>query len=132
MSPVVRVPFWVSFGRAQLASIAATVVDFGTLFFATEILGVYYVISTGLGAFLGAITNFIVNRFWSFEATHVSMGPQAFRYGMVSLGSLGLNMLGVYAFTEHLGLKYGFSKVITALLVGLLFNFPLHRRYVFK
>ena len=127
-----KVPFWHSFGRAQIAAFAATAVDFGTLFFATEILGVWYVFSTGLGAALGAVTNFALNRFWSFEATHVAWGPQAVRYALVSGGSLGLNMLGVYAFTDGLGLKYGLSKVITAVLVGLFFNFPLHRRYVFK
>ena len=128
----VRVPFWRSFGRSQIAALAATAVDFGTLFFLTEKLGVFYVISTGLGAFGGAITNFLANRFWSFEATHVSWGPQAIRYALVSAGSLGLNMLGVYGFTDGIGLKYGYSKVITAILVGVLFNFPLHRRYVFK
>jgi putative flippase GtrA len=127
-----RVPFWKALGRAQIASLAATVVDFGTLFFATEVLGVWYVLSTGLGAFLGAITNFSLNRFWSFEATHVAWGPQAFRYALVSAGSLGLNMLGVWSFTEGFGWKYGVSKVVTAFVVGLLFNFPLHRRYVFK
>lgn len=132
MSPVDRVPFWRSLGRAQAASFGATGVDFGMLFFATEVLGVFYVVSTGLGAVLGAITNFLLNRYWSFEATHVSWGPQAYRYGLVSAGSLALNMLGVYSFTAGIGLKYGLSKVVTALLVGLLFNFPLHRRYVFK
>jgi putative flippase GtrA len=38
----------------------------------------------------------------------------------------------VYAITAGFGLKYGFSKIITAVLVGVLFNFPLHRHYVFK
>jgi putative flippase GtrA len=126
------VPFWKSLGRAQIAAFAATAVDFGTLFFATERLHVWYVFSTGLGALLGAVTNFALNRYWSFEATHVSWGPQAVRYAAVSAGSLGLNMLGVYAFTDGAGLKYGVSKIITAIAVGLLFNFPLHRRYVFK
>jgi len=126
------VPFWKSLGRAQIASLVATAVDFGTLFVATEVFSIWYVYSTGLGAFLGAVTNFALNRFWSFEATHVHWGPQAFRYGIVSAGSLGLNMLGVYVITDAGGLKYGISKVLTAFLVGLLFNFPLHRRYVFK
>jgi putative flippase GtrA len=126
------VPLWKSLGRAQVAAIIATAVDFGTLFFATERLHIWYVLSTGLGALLGAGTNFLLNRFWSFEATHVTWGPQARRYILVSAGSLGLNMLGVYAFTAGTGLKYGISKLITAALVGLLFNFPLHRRYVFK
>lgn len=126
------IPFWKSLGRAQVAALAATGVDFGTLFFATETLHVWYVASTGLGAFLGAVTNFVLNRFWSFEASHHAWGPQAYRYAMVSAGSLGLNMLGVYAFTDGVGLKYGVSKVVMAFFVGLLFNFPLHRRYVFK
>jgi putative flippase GtrA len=112
--------------------LAATVVDFGTLFLATELLHVWYVLSTGLGALLGAVTNFALNRFWSFEVSHLHWGPQVRRYAVVSAGSLGLNMLGVYGFTEGFGLKYGLSKVITAFLVGLLFNFPLHRGYVFK
>lgn len=127
-----EVPFWKSLGRAQVASLAATALDFGTLFFATEVLGIWYVLSTGLGALFGAVTNFVLNRFWSFGVAHLHWGPQAFRYTLVSTGSLGLNMLGVYVFTDEMGLKYGLSKVITAILVGLLFNFPLHRRYVFK
>lgn len=126
------VPFWKSFGRAQVASFAATVVDFGVLFLATEVGRVWYVYSTGFGAFLGAVTNFVLNRHWSFEVAHVEWGPQAGRYAVVSAGSLGLNMLGVYIFTDGFGLKYGLSKAVTAILVGLLFNFPLHRRYVFK
>ena len=126
------VPFWKSLGRAQVSALAATAVDFGTLFFVTERLHVWYVYSTGVGAALGAVTNFLLNRHWSFEAGHIEWGPQAFRYALVSSGSLGLNMLGVYAFTAGTGLKYGVSKVITAILVGLFFNFPLHRRYVFK
>lgn len=126
------VPFWKSFGRAQIASFAASVVDFSVLFTFTEILHVWYVYSTGLGAAAGAVTNFLLNRFWSFEATHIHWGPQATRYALVSAGSLGLNMLGVYAITDGIGLKYGISKLVTAFLVGLLFNFPLHRRYVFK
>lgn len=127
-----RVPFLHSFRRAQVASLLATAVDFGTLFFATEILHIWYVLSTGLGALFGAVTNFVLNRFWSFEATHVTWGRQAMRYALVSGGSLGLNMFGVYAFTEFFGVKYGISKVLTSLLVGLLFNYPLHRRFVFK
>jgi putative flippase GtrA len=127
-----RVSFWRSFQRSQIAAFVATAVDFGGLFFFTEVLRVWYVVSTGLGAFLGAVTNFALNRYWSFEATHVSWGPQAIRYALVSAGSLGLNMLGVYAFTDGFGWKYGLSKMATAGLVGLFFNFPLHRRFVFR
>jgi len=55
-----------------------------------------------------------------------------FRYTAVSAGSLVLNSAGVYLLTEDFGIYYAVSKLITAILVGLLFNFPLHRRFVFR
>lgn len=124
--------FWQSFGRAQVSSIAATIVDFGTLFASVEILHVWYVLGVALGASLGAVTNFLLGRHWSFKATQDEVAGQAARYALVSGGSLLLNTVGVYAITEGFGLKYGFSKVLTSLLVGVFFNFPLQRRYVFK
>lgn len=127
-----RPGFWTSFGRAQVSSIVATAVDFGTLFASVEIFGLWYVLGTALGAALGAITNFLLGRHWSFEASSGGASGQAFRYALVSSGSLLLNSAGVYAFTEYFGLKYGFSKIVVSLLVGFFFNFPLHRRYVFK
>ncbi len=127
-----RVPFWKALGRSQVSSIVASALDFGVYFGATELLGVWYVFSAGLGAFCGAVTNFLLNRNWSFEADGARWKPQALRYALVSSGSLGLNMLGVFVFTDLLGLQYGASKVVTSLAVGLFFNFPLHRRYVFK
>lgn len=127
-----RVPFWKSLGRSQVSSFVASAIDLGVYFSATEFLGLWYVLSAGLGALCGALTNFRLNRYWSFEAEGANWKPQALRYALVSSGSLGLNMLGVYVFTDLLGIQYGISKVLTSLGVGLLFNFPLHRRYVFK
>lgn len=123
---------WVSFGRAQISSLIATLVDLGTLFASVELFGLWYVAGTALGAFLGAVTNFLLGRHWSFEAAEKPVPGQALRYALVSGGSLLLNSAGVFAFTEGFGLKYGYSKAVVAILVGVLFNFPLHRRYVFK
>ena len=53
-----RPGFWTSFGRAQISSVVATAVDFGTLFTCVELLGIWYVLGTAWGAALGAITNF--------------------------------------------------------------------------
>ena len=58
---------------------------------------------------------------------------EAKQFGMPLLPrvSLVLNSLGVYLLTEYLKIHYAISKAITAFLVGVLFNFPLHRRFVF-
>jgi len=123
--------FWQSFSRAQVASIAATLVDFGLLVLLVESWGVWYVLATGVGALTGAITNFLMNRHWSFEAGSSGWTGQALRYGLVSGGSLILNVAGVYLVTEAWGSPYAASKLVTALVVGWFFNYPLHRGFVF-
>jgi|SRR3954470_21774673 putative flippase GtrA len=131
MSRRLQPPLIVSLGRSQLASLAATVADFSSLVVLVEICRVWYVAATAIGALVGAVVNFLLGRHWSFMANHESVRAQALRYAAVSGGSLLLNSSGVYLFTHYLEIHYAISKAITAFLVGVLFNFPLHRRFVF-
>jgi putative flippase GtrA len=124
-------PLTVSLRRSQIASLTATVVDFGFLIFLVEIGRVWYVAATAIGAFIGAVVNFMLGRHWSFVADHEAVRGQVIRYALVSAVSLVFNSLGVYLLTDYLGIHYAVSKAITALLVGILFNFPLHRWFVF-
>ena len=127
-----RPHFWTSFSRAQIASILATLVDFGLLVLLVEKAGLWYVLATSMGAAAGAATNFSINRYWSFEAGEAPWRKQAARYAAVSAGSLLLNTAGVYALTDGFGSPYPISKLVTALVVGWVFNYPLHRGFVFS
>jgi putative flippase GtrA len=127
-----RPALMVSLRRSQIASLTATIVDFCSLIFLVEIVHVWYVAATGIAALSGAIVNFILGRHWTFEADHEAVRGQALRYAVISALSLVLNSLGVYLLTDYLGLHYTISKAITSFLVGILFNFPLHRRFVFR
>ncbi len=121
-----------SFSRAQVSSAAATVVDWGLLFILTEGLHVWYVVSVAIGAAAGSVTNFLINRHWSFQATHRGIHGQVFRYSLVAVGSLILNTAGVYVVTEWLHIHYFAPVVGVSLLVGFGFNYPLHHHFVFK
>ena len=133
LNPAESAPSFVrSFTRAQVASATATGVDFGLLFSMTEMLHVWYVISVATGAAAGAITNFLINRHWSFEATHGPWHSQALRYTLVSLGSLLLNTGGTWAVTELARVPYGFSVVAVSVVVGFVYNYPAQRHFVFK
>lgn len=127
-----RPPLMVSLRRSQIASLMATLVDFGSLIFFVEIGHVWYVAATATGAFLGALINFILGRHWSFAANDEAVRGQAIRYAAVSAVSLLLNSLGVYLLTDYLEIHYAISRAIIAFLVGILFNFPLHRSFVFR
>lgn len=127
-----QVGFLTSFKRSQVAALIATAVDFGSLVFFVEVIKIWYVAATAMGAFLGALTNFTLGRIWSFEAKEGAISEQALKYFMVSLGSLLLNSAGVWLITEWLHFHYQLSKIVTAIAVGVFFNFPLQRWYVFK
>ena len=120
------------FAAAQVAALAGTLVDFAATFFFTEVLGILYWVSNAMGAALGAITNFLLGRYWVFEAKEGKIEQQAFRYVLVSAGSLLLNTAGVYFITEFFGLHYMWSKVIVAVIVAVTYNFILQKNYVYK
>ena len=120
------------FVSAQIAAFIGTVVDFVTVYLLTEFGGVWYVISNSIGATLGAITNFLMGRYWVFHSTTKKIYHQAFRYFLVATGSMILNTLGVYLLTENTSLHYMLSKVIVAVIIAFTFNFFLQKNFVFK
>jgi putative flippase GtrA len=121
-----------TFTKSQVSGFVATLVDYSTLFALTEIFHTWYVFSTALGAFFGAIANFLLNRNWTFEVTHGHWGHQAKRYALVSGGSLLLNSGGVLFVTEVLHTHYAVSVAIVGILVAILYNYPLQRFYVYS
>jgi len=121
-----------SFLRYNIAALLATAGDFLTLVSLTELAGIWYLLSTGLGALVGAIIAFTLGRNWAFVSKKASKSKQALKYGLVALGSLALNTLGVFFFTDVLEIQYIISKSITAGIVALGYNYPLSKYYTFK
>src|SRR5215813_131997 len=114
-----------SLGRSILVSIFTTALDFGTLMGLVEVFHVDYRIATFLGTVVGFLANFLINRHYSFEATHGAMHWQFVRVLPVQGGSSALQTLGVWAFTEYGGFQVWTSKIIVSTLVYLLWNYPM-------
>ncbi|MEL6867414.1 MAG: GtrA family protein [Bacteroidota bacterium] len=122
----------VSFLRAQLAALLATAADFMVLIFLTEVMNIWYVSSNFIGAFVGTIISFTLGRYWVFVSKDKQIGHQAARYMLVAFGSMVLNTLGVYLITEYATISYVISKVLVAVIVGIAYNFILHKHFVFS
>lgn len=118
-------------GRHQASSVVTTAVDFGVMIACVSGLGLGPVAGTACGATAGAVTNFTLGRRWIFEARDDAWGPQALRYAAVSATSLGLNAAGEYLVAVRLGVAYVAARAITAIVVSLLWNLPMQRRFVF-
>lgn len=121
-----------AFTYSRISGAIATVADFSIVFLLVEAFHVWYVVATGLGSLAGGITNFIIDRNWSFNATNKTWYTQAPKYTLVSVGSAILNSSGTYLLTEFVHLHYAVSVIIVAITIGVFFNFPLQRCFVFK
>jgi putative flippase GtrA len=118
--------------RHQTGAIVATAVDFLIMIGWVELGRGSPVAGVAVGAACGALTNFLLGRQWIFRATDRSAAGQALRYALVSAGSLGLNSMGEHLLLRALGLPYVPTRVLVAAMVGMGWNFPLHRFFVFR
>lgn len=121
-----------TFLKAQASSLIATFLDFST----TIVLVNFFVQdpfnSSIAGTICGGITNFMINRYWVFEASRNKMGGQAFKYFIVWIGNLGLNAGGMYLILHETQWNYVVSKAVVALIVGFGYNYVFQKKLVFR
>lgn len=152
----------ITFLKANVASLAASLSDFLMTMLLVQWGQVNVVVAAASGTVTGGIVNFLIGRHWVFNAGDIrgtqnaqrktqfnklylafgvkrlafsgnsSAGRQLWKYALVWTGNLFLNTGGVYVFTCHAGLHYTISKVMVSLLVAFLYNYPLQKNFVFS
>lgn len=110
----------------------ATVVDYSVMIALVSLGGAPPAAGTAVGAASGGFANFLLGRRWVFRATNHRTAPQAWRYAMVSAGSLVLNTAGVHVLATLFHIQYVAARVVVSIAVSLLWNFPMQRTFVFK
>jgi putative flippase GtrA len=119
------------FVRHQIGATFSTVVDFSTMIAWVELGHGSPVTGTAVGATAGALSNFALGRTWIFNAHGGSVARQMIRYGMVSLAGLGWNTLGQALMIKATGLPYPVTRLMVAVAVGVCWNYPMQRWFVF-
>jgi len=115
----------------QLSALVATGLDYCVMIASVSLFGLSPVVGTVIGALCGALTNFTLGRRWVFDARKGDLRGQATRYAMVSAVSLCCNAGGEWLLLR-VGLQYILARLVTSLVVGIGWNFPMHRHFVFR
>lgn len=115
----------------QLSSLCATGVDYCIMIACVSLFGLSPVVGTVLGALCGGVTSFTLGRRWVFDARAGDVRAQALRYSLVSLLSLVGNAAGEWLLVRA-GVQYVLARVVASTTVGLVWNFPMHRHFVFR
>jgi putative flippase GtrA len=122
----------ITFLKANVASLAASLCDFLMTMVLVQWCQVNVVMAAATGTVTGGIINFSIGRHWVFRAGDDKAVRQLGKYALVWAGNLLLNTGGVYVFACQAGLHYAISKVVTSLLVAFLYNYPLQKNFVFS
>ncbi|HLS94007.1 putative flippase GtrA [Sphingobacterium allocomposti] len=127
-----RQDFFLSFGKAQISAFIGGLSDFAIYTFCLQVFGFSAHGSNIVSGSLGAIVNFLINRYWAFDSRTTPIGNQLFRFIVVVVGSITLKSTGIYFLVDYLFLNPFYSKIVVELLVSLCFNFVLQKYWVFR
>jgi len=120
------------FVRANLSSLTASGLEY-LLVTGLVVAGVHYLAAAAAGALMGAVTDFSLKRHWAFaRGRKGAVQHEALRYLAVSGASLGLNLLGSWLLVDGLGLPKVPGVIAASIVVGFVWNYPLHRWFVFQ
>lgn len=120
------------FLRANLASTAATALDWAIVT-ALVWLGAHYLVAAAAGALAGAVTDFTLKRHWAFGGEGKDrVHAEAVRYLAVSGASLLWNLAMAWVLVDGLGLPPVPGVILASIVVGVAWNYPLHRFWVFR
>jgi len=124
------------FAKAQASSFIGGIVDYCIMILFTEFLHFHYSISIAIGGTIGAITNFYLNKGWTFRSKNLpykhSGSKQLLRFAVVVANSILLKVSGTFIFTTFLRTDYIISRLITDLFVSIGFNYMLQMHWVFR
>src|SRR3989338_6081214 len=119
-------------GRFLIAGGSAFAVNIVVLYTLTDILHVYYLISTVIAFMVSFCVSFILQKFWTFrDHSRDQMHVQMSLYLGMQLGNLVLNAALMYAFVENLHLWYILPQAIISIGLAIT-SFFINRAYIFK
>jgi putative flippase GtrA len=102
-----------------------------SLYFLTEQLKIYYLLSSAIAYIFGFVLNFIFQAYITFKTKASQILKRLSLFALIQLFGLLLFTLIIFILTEKLLLYYFASYLISALLV-FIFNFSLSKYFVFK
>src|SRR5882762_1094703 len=101
-----------TFFKANIAAITASFFDYAVTTGAIYFFNAEVVTAAITGVISGGVTNFLIGRYWAFDAAQTSTRLQAFKYLIVWMGNLIISAGGMYFFTKNLLLHYAGARLV--------------------
>lgn len=96
---------------------SGVVVDFGITWILKEQLRLNKYIANTTGFVCAVLSNYFLNRVWTFESHDPSVATQFSKFALVALIGLGINNGIIYLLTERYKVKFYVAKLIATGIV---------------
>lgn len=116
------------FLKFGLVGLSGMVIDFGVTWVCKEKLQLNKYISNSLGFCCAVINNFLLNRYWTFEATTLPIAGQFAKFVLVSATGLLINNILLYLLVKYFKTNFYFLKLI---VIGLVFFWNYFANFLF-
>ena len=114
---------------------SGVLVNMGLLWFLTEIVGLFYLLSSAIAVETAIVNNFVWNDVWTFhDRRRPGWGERVRRLGKfnaVSIAGLGINIAVLWLFTEQLGFHYLVSNLF-GIVAATLWNFFMNAMWTWR
>lgn len=110
---------------------SGVVVDFGVTWLLKERIGLNKYIANSIGFACAVLSNYMLNRIWTFESHDPNVAIQFGKFAVIALIGLLLNNGMIYLLTERQGMKFYPSKLLATGVV-MLWNFWANYTFTFN
>ena len=117
--------------RFSIVGIIATLIDYGLLYFCTDYLKIYYLISSIISFIVSVIINYILSIKWVFDVKKKQTFKEFIIFIFLSIIGLLINQFILYFCTDIVNIYYMLSKLIATLIV-MIYNFVTRKIFVEK
>ncbi len=122
MEQIISKAFFLKFLKFGVVGASGMALDFATTYFFKEIVKIQKYVANAIGFTLAAISNYILNRVWTFESHNPDISFEFLKFFIVSLIGLGINTLILYILVSKYKKPFYFSKLISIGIV-MVWNF---------
>jgi putative flippase GtrA len=119
------------FLKFGVVGVSGVVVDFGVTWLLKEQLRLNKYIANSAGFACAVVSNYILNRIWTFHSADPHVGIQFAKFAVVALVGLGMNNAIIYYLTERRGIKFYPAKLVATGVV-MLWNFGANYYFTFR
>jgi len=105
------IPILLKFLKFCLVGASGVVVDFGLTYVCKEWLRLNKYVSNSIGFLCAASSNYLLNRWWTFESTNPDVSIEYFSFIGVSLVGLIINNLVIWWIHEKGGVNFYIAKI---------------------